>query len=380
MMFKSKIIVCLAICFTFVNSSFIEIDVEPVSDVMGRIEDDIDDLLDEVTSADMCPIKMCQPSLIPRKYDLEYYLDELQRGDLNTFIRLMTKLTAEQRQEVNEAFFERTGGKYIKDVIKMKGMFFTRNLEMALARLMMTPEEIFAEDLNYELHRTKINVERVTEILFTVNNYGLLLIADAYGNMFGSTIQRDINARFRYNPLVRNLLSMRAQQGRKERKKINVSRAARDGDFLYNNRQRDWEPYFNKLVVRDSADQLNVLFDYIENTYGLTMEHFIKHYANSKISDTYLDIVTMLKRPYIYLARRLFDTMDGLGTSDRDLMRIIIGRGEIDLASIEDAYNNDLPEVKRKRKNLRQSVVSDIHLSKRYAEILTSILAARGNR
>lgn len=60
----------------------------------------------------------------------------------------------------------------------------------------------------------------------------------------------------------------------------------------------------------------------------------------------------MVKNPYLYLAKRLYNMLKGLGTSDRDLIRIVIGRCEIDLASIEDTFN-ELPEVRAKNKDLR---------------------------
>ena len=41
-----------------------------------------------------------------------------------------------------------------------------------------------------------------------------------------------------------------------------------------------------------------------------------------------------------YFANRFFVALDGLGTDDRDLMRLVVSRCETDLGNIKTAYQN----------------------------------------
>lgn len=49
-------------------------------------------------------------------------------------------------------------------------------------------------------------------------------------------------------------------------------------------------------------------------------------------------IVENCQSPAAYFARRLFKSMDGLGTDDVTLIRIIVCRSEIDLENIKDEF------------------------------------------
>lgn len=56
------------------------------------------------------------------------------------------------------------------------------------------------------------------------------------------------------------------------------------------------------------------------------------------------EVRSIISRPEYY-QERLYKAMKGLGTNDETLMRIIVGRAEIDLAAIRRAFDEVHPET-----------------------------------
>lgn len=109
-----------------------------------------------------------------------------------------------------------------------------------------------------------------------------------------------------------------------------------------------------------SYQQLRLIFTQYENIAGHEIEKAIKREFSGAVETGFLAIGNtkkLFKRPLVfhlrdfltvkcckskvdYFAERLHDSMAGMGTKDKTLIRIIVSRSEIDLGDVKEAFEN----------------------------------------
>lgn len=84
--------------------------------------------------------------------------------------------------------------------------------------------------------------------------------------------------------------------------------------------------------------QLQATFKAYESLSGTDILDTIDAEVTGVLKDCYITLVRCAKNPQLYFARRLNEVMSGLGTDEDALIRIIVGRSEIDLETVKDMY------------------------------------------
>lgn len=84
--------------------------------------------------------------------------------------------------------------------------------------------------------------------------------------------------------------------------------------------------------------QLQATFKVYESLSGTDILDTIDAEAAGTLKDCYITLVRCAKNPQLYFARRLNAAMKGLGTDEDTLIRIIVGRSELDLETVKDMY------------------------------------------
>jgi len=98
------------------------------------------------------------------------------------------------------------------------------------------------------------------------------------------------------------------------------------------------EDVFINIFAGRSFNHLNAVYTAYASQYGKTMETVIRSEFSGDMANLLLDIIQYSKNKVTYLAQRLHYTMDGAETLDHSLMRLIIGRCEIDLGDVKVEY------------------------------------------
>lgn len=94
------------------------------------------------------------------------------------------------------------------------------------------------------------------------------------------------------------------------------------------------------MLCQRNLSQLKLIFEEYQKLTGHEFEQAIKNEFSGTTKDILLALVHCIRNKVDYLAARLHESMEGIGTDDKVLIRIIVSRSEIDLGDIKEAFQN----------------------------------------
>lgn len=95
--------------------------------------------------------------------------------------------------------------------------------------------------------------------------------------------------------------------------------------------------FINILSQRNYARLRNIFEEY-QRVTGHNFETAVNSVFSGDAKEGFLALVRFIKNPAEYFASRLHQSMDGLGTNDEQLIRLVVLRSEIDMPDIKSAY------------------------------------------
>uniref|UniRef100_A0A4W6C156 Annexin n=1 Tax=Lates calcarifer TaxID=8187 RepID=A0A4W6C156_LATCA len=140
---------------------------------------------------------------------------------------------------------------------------------------------------------------------------------------------------------VRNLLISLLQASRDEGYEVDEGLAEQDAASLFEAGEGRFgtdESTFTYILTHRNYMQLQATFKVYESLSGTDILDTIDSEATGTLKECYITLVRCAKNPQLYFARRLNAAMKGLGTDEGTLIRIIVGRSEIDLETVKDMY------------------------------------------
>ncbi|KPP57878.1 Annexin A13-like [Scleropages formosus] len=140
---------------------------------------------------------------------------------------------------------------------------------------------------------------------------------------------------------VRNLLIALLQANRDESYEVDEGLAEQDAAALFEAGEGRFgtdESTFSYILAQRNYLQLQATFKAYESLSGTEILDTIDSEATGTLKDCYVTLVRCAKNPQLFFARRLHAATKGVGTDEDTLIRIIVGRSEIDLETIKDMY------------------------------------------
>ncbi|XP_039753040.1 annexin B10 isoform X1 [Pararge aegeria] len=259
--------------------------------------------------------------------------------DEEAIIAILTTRSNAQRQAISQAFTHEYGRDIIEDLKSELGGHF----EDVIVALMMPPAEYLCRELHHCMEGLGTEEEVLVEILCTRTKPEIADIVDTYERLYNRPLAEHMCSETSgdFRRLLTLIVTSVRKGARDEEAGVDPARAAEAAQQLYDAGEAKWgtdEEIFNKILAHESFAQLRLIFEEYKNLSGRTIEQAIKAEIDGELKDALSAIVECVENAAAWFAQRLRTAMQGAGTEDKTLVRIITSRAEIDLAAIKREY------------------------------------------
>ncbi|GAB1607167.1 annexin A4 [Argonauta hians] len=309
----------------------------------------VDDMMKAASKAMGVPLKpKFQGTILPDPaFDADSCADRLQATmkGLGTkdrkLIEILTKHTSEQRQEIEKSYNARLG--VLRDDIDSDLSGDYKDMCLSLLDSFTTFD---CKELNRAINRLGTDESTIVEILFTRTNEQIGLIKEEYEKLYGKTLEMDIAADTSGDFL--DLLKLQMEAKRDETYKVQKELARQDAQELYaagEGRFGTSERRFNNIFCTRSFFHLHYVCEYYTEIAGHDIEEAVESETSGDLKSAYLNIVRMSRSLPGFFAHRINKCIKGPGTKDKNLIRLLISRSEIDMVQVRQEYQKMFDET-----------------------------------
>uniref|UniRef100_A0A8C1ARF5 Annexin n=2 Tax=Cyprinus carpio TaxID=7962 RepID=A0A8C1ARF5_CYPCA len=238
--------------------------------------------------------------------------------DENAIIELLGTRSNKQRVPLKAAYKTTYGKDLFSDLkSELKGDF-----EDLVLAMLKTPAHFDASELKEAISGAGTDEACLIEILSSRSNAEIQEINKVYKAEYGKSLEDAISGDTSGH--FRRLLISLSQGNRDEKETVDISLAKQEAQKLYaagENKVGTDESQFNAILCARSKPHLRQVQVY-----------------NHAPSVFFFFSVKCIKNTGAYFAERLHKAMQGVGTKDRTLIRIMVSRSEVDMLDIRQEY------------------------------------------
>ncbi|XP_078533535.1 annexin A1-like [Lissotriton helveticus] len=293
--------------------------------------------------------------------NLERYM-KAKGVDEDGITDVLTRRNNAERQLIKYAFREATRKSLEESVKKALSGHY---LEVVLAML-KTPARFDADQLKFATKIWATDRDILIEILASRNNTEIKAIRKAYKEDFYTELSKDINDAT--SGYFRKTLLVLAKGDRSEDTDLDDEFVDSDAGALYEAGEKrkgtDANAFINILTTRSFSHLRRVFQRYLNYS-----KHDLKTVLYLEFGGDLVNLLSTIVQCAIsepaYFALQLFRSMKGDGTRDRQLIRIMVSRHEVDMNEIKAQYKRMYGKALRKA--IRDDTNGD------YGKILVSL-------
>uniref|UniRef100_UPI00358F82FC annexin A5-like n=1 Tax=Myxine glutinosa TaxID=7769 RepID=UPI00358F82FC len=264
--------------------------------------------------------------------------------DEQTIYGILARRSYAQRQEIAEVYKTCHGSDIVEDISSE----ISGTLEMVLHALLTPPALYDARELNWAMAGAGTNESCLIEILATRTNEQIKALVEAYETEFEEKLEEKIDSDIGGN-LQRFLIAL-LQGNRDEDGDVDMDKVEDDARALLSASELKWgtdETEFISVLCLRNDRHLWRVFDEYKEISGKDIEETIADEMSGTLEEAMLAVVKSIKKTPAYFARKIREAIQGVGTDERTLLRIIVCRSEIDLQTIKEVFEEEYEESLR---------------------------------
>ena len=256
--------------------------------------------------------------------------------DEKTIINIISKRTWQERQQIKQQYASTLG----RDLIKDFKSELSGRLEETVLALFDTPAEFDAKCLHNAMKGIGTENEVLIEIIGTRSAYELQNIKAAYYQLFQKDlvqkVESETSGHFR-----KILVAILQCQRHDNSYPVDQSLCQNEAQQLYQAGQGRWgtdEGVFTRIFAQKSSMELGTIGMYYQQMTGMSLYQAIEKEFSGNVKDLLKAIFYAVMNPSEYFATKIHEAISGSGTHDKQLIRIMVARAEIDMDQIKTAY------------------------------------------
>jgi len=256
--------------------------------------------------------------------------------DEDLIISVLTNRNNEQRYMMRKRY----SAIFSRDLIQDLKSELHGHFEDAVIALLDSPYELDCRGLYHAMHRPGTDEEALIEILATRPSYQIaqdkVLFSQLYGKDLESYVSSETMGHFR-----KILLALLQCQRHDFTYPINQTELQMEAQQLYRGGAARWgtdETVFTRIFTTRSPAEIAIIAQIYQQIAGVDLYTSLKKEFSGNAEKALCGIFHASINPSEYFATRVRDAVQGLGTKDTNLIRVIVSRAEIDMAEIKQAY------------------------------------------
>ena len=255
--------------------------------------------------------------------------------DEDTLINIAAEHPLKDRLEIKDKY-KRQYGEDLLDAFKSKlsGDF----LDLMLG-LYTDIYEYDAEQCHKAIEGMGTNEDILIEIIGTRPGWMLKKIKEVYKKKYNVELEEDVKGDTSGD--FQKLLITLLQCSRSENKNPDLEKCKKIAEELYNSGEKKLgtdEQIFNKYFGNSSPAELMTIAREYHRAYGNSLMKAIDSEFSGDIKLLIKTVFYANISPSEYFATRIRDSVEGLGTKERILNRVVITRNEIDINKMKKYY------------------------------------------